>query len=75
MEEKVTIGSILIVKSPPYYKNQYFYKVTAYGNMIVRANLLNSPKVKKSWSQEEFTLLLEMGIIQITQQSNNKLPK
>lgn len=58
-------GQLLLVKAPPYYEKEYFYEVTGAGGKQIRASLYHSPKVKKSWSAEEFKLLVEMGMVRL----------
>lgn len=56
-------GQLLVVKTPPYYKKEYFYEVISAGDKQIRASLFHSPKVKKTWTVEELKLLIEMGVI------------
>jgi len=56
-------GQLLAVKAPPYYKKEYIYQVTSAGDKLVRASLYHSPRVRKSWTQEELSLLIDMGIV------------
>ncbi len=58
-------GQLLLVKAPPYYEKEYFYEITGAGDKQIRATLYHSPKVKKSWSVEEFKLLIEMGVVRL----------
>lgn len=58
-------GDLLGVKAPPYYKIEYLYEVTGCGDKVVRADLCGSQKVKKSWTREELSLLIEMGVVRI----------
>jgi hypothetical protein len=58
-------GDALGVKAPPYYKIEYLYEVTGCGDKVVRAHLRGSEKVKKSWTREELSLLIEMGVVRI----------
>jgi hypothetical protein len=58
-------GHLLGVKAPPYYKIEYLYEVTGCGDKMVRADLCGSKKVKKSWTREELSLLIEMGVVRI----------
>jgi hypothetical protein len=69
MAEKISKGSFLIVKSPPYYRDEYIYEVVSAGEKIVRASLHRSPKVKKSWNVDELSLLIEMGVIRLAEKS------
>jgi hypothetical protein len=62
-ETPVIKGELILVKAPPYYEKEYIYEVVSAGEKQIRANLHHSPKVKKSWSLEEFRLLQEMGIV------------
>ena len=65
MSEKISKGTFLVVKSPPYYRDEYFYEVTSAGDKVVRASLHHSPKVKKSWNVAELELLIKMGVIRL----------
>ena len=69
MTEKLPVqkGQLIVVKAPPYYEKEYFYEVQSAGDKLVRANLYHSPKVKKSWSLEEFKLLLEMRVVRLAE--------
>jgi hypothetical protein len=58
-------GTLLAVKAPPYYTLEYHYEIISCGEKRVRASLYHSPKVRKSWSLEEFLLLQEMGIVRV----------
>lgn len=58
-------GQLLLVKAPPYYEKEYFYEITGAGDKQIRASLYHSPKVKKTWSVEEFKLLIEMGVVRL----------
>ena len=58
-------GQLILVKAPPYYEKEYFYEVTSAGDKLIRASLYHSPKVKKSWSLEEFLLLIEMKMVRL----------
>ena len=57
------------MKAPPYYEKAYLYEVLSAGNKQIRATLYHSPKVKKSWSVEEFELLIEMGVVKLADES------
>lgn len=61
-------GQLLLVKVPPYYEKEYFYEVTGAGGKLIRASLYHSPKVKKSWTSEEFNLSIEMGVIRLARE-------
>lgn len=63
--EEIKKGQLLSVKAPPYYNKEYIYEVTRAGDKLVSASLYHSPTVRKSWKQEEFLLLIEMGIIRL----------
>lgn len=67
MSEPVSFkkGQLLVVKAPPYYTKEYFYEVTSAGDKLIRATLYHSPKVKKSWSPQELTILMEMGVVRL----------
>lgn len=69
MDEKVKKGQFLGVKAPPYYTREYFYEVTSAGDRVVRARLYGSPKVRKSWSAQEFAMLMEMGVVRLADKS------
>ena len=56
-------GDLIIVKVAPLYEKTYFYEITSAGEKLIRANLYNSPKVRKSWSTEEFEALMKHGIV------------
>jgi len=58
-------NQLLWVKAPPYYEKEYLYEVTGAGDKSIRASLYHSPRVRKSWTTEEFTLLIEMGIVRM----------
>lgn len=68
MPTKINKGTLLIVKSPPYYKDEYFYEVTSAGDKVIKANLWRSPKVRKSWNATEFQLLIKMGLVRLAQE-------
>jgi hypothetical protein len=70
-------GQLLAVKAPPYYEKEYLYEVTGAGDKAIRATLYHSPKVRKSWTTEEFALLLEMGIVRLagTEEVERQSPK
>lgn len=65
MDEELKKGQLLILKVAPYYEKEYFYEITSAGEKLVRANLYNSPRVKKSWSREELESMFEHGIVRI----------
>ena len=60
-------GVFIAVKAPPYYKTEYIYEVTSAGDKLVKADLYNSPTVRKSWSRDELQLLFEMGIVRLAE--------
>ncbi|MBX9941500.1 MAG: hypothetical protein K2Y32_19710 [Candidatus Obscuribacterales bacterium] len=60
---EVKRGQLLQVKAPPLFEKEYLYVVTAAGDKMIRADLKNSPKVKKQWTLEEFDLSIKHGII------------
>jgi hypothetical protein len=62
---EVKRGQLLQVKAPPLFEKEYLYIVTAAGDKMIRADLKNSPKVKKQWSLEEFELSIKHGIIRL----------
>lgn len=63
MDSSIKKGQYLWVKAPPYYAKEYLYEITSAGDKLVRANLHNSPKVRKSWPLDQFELLINMGMI------------
>jgi len=65
MVAKISKGSFIVVKSPPYYRDEYLYQITSAGEKVIRASLYHSPKVKKSWSVSELNLLIKMGIVRL----------
>lgn len=67
---EIVKGQKLIVKAPPYYEKEYVYEVTSAGDRQIRASLYKSPTVKKSWSREEFFLLIEMGVVRLAADSD-----
>ncbi len=58
-------GQLIAVKAPPLFEKEYIYEVTGAGDKVIRATLQHSPKVKKHWTQEQFALLLEHGIVRL----------
>lgn len=66
--DSIKKGQLLVVKTPPYYKKEYFYEITGAGDKQIRAMLLHSPKVKKSWTVEELRLSIEMGVIRFAEE-------
>ncbi len=70
MTAPVQKGQLLIVKVPPYYEKEYFYEVTSAGDKLIRANLHKSSKVKRSWSIEEFRLLLDLEIVKVVEKDS-----
>ena len=58
-------GQYLAVKAPPYYSKEYFYEVTSAGEKIIRAKLVGSSKVSKSWTKEEFLASINHHIIKL----------
>lgn len=58
-------GQELLIKTPPYFEKEYVYEVISAGEKQIRAGLKNSPKVKKSWTNEEFAAMVEHGLITI----------
>ena len=56
-------GDLIVVKVAPLFEKTYFYEITSAGDKLVRASLFNSPKVKKSWTVEEFDALVKHGIV------------
>ena len=61
-------NQLIWVKAPPYYEKEYLYEVTGAGDKSIRASLYHSPRVRKSWTTEEFALLIEMGIVRIAKE-------
>jgi hypothetical protein len=68
-------GTLLLVKAPPYYKDEYFYEVISAGEKMVRAALYHSPKVRKSWSPEELRLSIEMGVVRFAKEGESPQTK
>ncbi len=58
-------GQLIKVKAPPLFEKEYLYIVTGAGGKMIRADLQNSPKVKKQWTQEEFELSIKHGIVRL----------
>ncbi len=58
-------GQLILVKAPPLYEKEYFYEVSSAGDKLIRASLYHSPKVKKSWTLEEFSILIEMKMVRL----------
>jgi hypothetical protein len=58
-------GSLLVIKTPPYYTKEYLYEVTSAGDKLIRASLYHSPTVKKSWTKEELAAMLELKVIRL----------
>jgi hypothetical protein len=63
-------GQLIYVKAPPYYEKEYPYEISGAGDKLIRASLQHSPKVKKSWSHEEFELLIEMGMVRVAEEKS-----
>jgi hypothetical protein len=55
-------GNLLVIKAPPYYKQEYVYEVISAGDKQVRAQLQNSPRVRKIWSTRELQVLFQAGV-------------
>lgn len=72
--DSIRKGQLLIVKTPPYHRKEYFYEVTSAGEKQVRAALYHSPRVRKSWTREELALLIEMGIIRLAAEGETPPP-
>lgn len=70
----ITKGQSIIVKSPPYYEMEYEYIVIQAGEKIIKASLKGSIKVKKTWSRENFELLVHHEIIKIVALQENPEP-
>jgi hypothetical protein len=73
MASEISKGQLLVVKVPPYYNKEYFYEVESAGKKLIRAKLYHSPKVRKSWTKEEFGVLLDMQLIRLAE-PNEKPP-
>lgn len=58
-------GQFIAVKSPPYYEKEYIYQISAAGEKQIKAELYKSPKVRKSWSVKEFSILIKMDVIRL----------
>jgi hypothetical protein len=65
MKDQLRKGQLLLVKTPPYFEKEYFYEVISAGEKLIRASLYHSPKVKRSWTSEQFTASLDMGIVRL----------
>ncbi|MCC6978856.1 MAG: hypothetical protein IT343_11085 [Candidatus Melainabacteria bacterium] len=65
MLPEIKKGQLLKVKAPPYFEKEYVYEVTGAGDKMIRANLHNSPRVKKNWTREELAILFDMGIVSL----------
>lgn len=65
MLPEIKKGQLLKVKAPPYFEKEYVYEVTGAGDKMIRANLHNSPRVKKNWTKEELAILFDMGIVSL----------
>jgi hypothetical protein len=65
MSVPVRKGQLLLVKTPPYFEKEYFYEVISAGEKLIRASLYHSPKVKRSWTIEQFMASIDMGIIRV----------
>jgi hypothetical protein len=65
MNEQVRKGQLLLVKTPPYFEKEYFYEVISAGEKLIRASLYHSPKVKRSWTIDQFAASMDMGIIRL----------
>lgn len=60
-------GDLIVVKVAPLYEKTYFYEITSAGEKLIRASLFNSPKVRKTWSCDEFEALLKHGIVRLAE--------
>ena len=69
MSVTISKGQLLAIKAPPYYTREYFYEVESAGQKSIRAKLYHSPKVRKSWTLEEFEVLIDMEIIRLAEAS------
>lgn len=65
MDPELKKGQLIILKVAPYFEKEYFYEITSAGEKLVRANLYNSPTVKKSWSVAELETMFDHGIARI----------
>lgn len=65
-------GSLLVIKTPPYYTREYVYEVTSAGDKLIRATLYHSPTVKKSWTKEEVAAMLELKVIRLANEQDLK---
>lgn len=61
----VNKGQLILVKAPPYYEKEYVYEIISAGDKQIRATLHHSPKVKKSWTLQEFLLHMKMGLVRV----------
>ena len=64
----IKIGQSILVKTPPYYRDEYEYVITQSGQKKISANLKGSTKVKKHWTTTEFELLLKHKLIALKQE-------
>ena len=65
-------GMLLVVKTPPYYSREYLYEITSAGEKLIRAALYHSPTVKKSWTNEELSALIDLKIIRLASDEDVK---
>jgi hypothetical protein len=63
-------GTLIVVKTPPYFSKEYVYEVIGAGKSQVRASLYHSPKVRKSWPVDELAMLFEMKIIRLAEKGD-----
>lgn len=64
-------GQFISIKSPPYYEKEYIYQISAAGEKQIKAELYKSPKVRKSWSVKEFSLLIKMEVIRLLDENES----
>ncbi len=72
MHPEIKKGRLLVVKTPPYYAKTYLYEIISAGEKQIRAGLYHSPTVKKSWTVEEFDLLIAMGMIRFAEEDDRE---
>ena len=71
MTNKIRKGDFLLVKAPPYYRDEYCYEVISAGEKVIRAALQHSSKVRKSWTLDELNLLMKIGVVRLADPEEN----
>jgi hypothetical protein len=56
-------GSLLVIKTPPFFNKEYLYEITSAGDKLIRASLYHSPTVRRSWTKEALQVHFEHGIV------------